>query len=188
MAVIVGAGVVLALLYFLAVDPYLNSRDDLIEQRSKLLDRKKQVDALFASKRHLTPIWADMLQGGLRSSPGDAEQQAYQAVLDWAQNAGFGFGGLKPDKAVQQQNGFEVLSFHVSGTGSNAQLARMLWSMETASIPIRLVEIQITPRREGFDELAVQLTVSTVCRVPDSAVPAKPVASAGAAANAWGQS
>ncbi len=56
--------------------------------------------------------------------------------------------------------------------------SRLLWSLETASIPVRVTEMHITPRKEGTDDLSVQLSISTLCLLPDTDKQSRTVASA----------
>jgi hypothetical protein len=41
-------------------------------------------------------------------------------------------------------------------------IARLTWALETAQIPVRVNEMTITPRKEGTDDLQIQLSVSTL--------------------------
>ena len=54
---------------------------------------------------------------------------------------------------------------------------KLLWSLETATIPVRVNDMQVTPRREGTDDLTIRLSVSALCMPPDAG--AKPPPGAG---------
>jgi hypothetical protein len=47
-------------------------------------------------------------------------------------------------------------------------IAMLVYRVETAPIPLRVDDLHVTPKREGGDELQVQLTVSTLGRKPNA--------------------
>ena len=49
-----------------------------------------------------------------------------------------------------------------AGTGSMNAVSRFLWRVETAGIPLRVKEMQLGSRKEGADDLTVQLRLSTI--------------------------
>jgi hypothetical protein len=123
-----------------------------------------------------------MQKGGLKVDPSQAESQALHAVLDWAGAADLNLASLKPER-TSQEGKFQVISFSVTGNGSTPAIARLLWAMETATIPVRVNDMQITPRREGTDDLSVRFSISALCLPPETNKPAK----SGATASAGGQ-
>ncbi len=44
----------------------------------------------------------------------------------------------------------------------------MLWSLETAKIPLRLNEVRIKPRKDDTDDLSVSVNVSALCKPPEA--------------------
>ncbi len=147
--------------------PYLTQRDAIAAGRDDAKRRLSEADSLFERQRRLRDLWAEMQRGGLKVNPSQAESQALQAVLDWAQGAGVELAALKPERSTQEGK-FQVISFNVTGNGSMASISRLLWSLETASIPVRLNDMQITPRKEGTDDLSVRLSVSALCMPPEA--------------------
>ena len=63
---------------------------------------------------------------------------------------------------VSQEKAFEVLSYDVTATGSTPAVAHLLWALETATIPLRLNEVQISSRPENTDNLTVRMNISTL--------------------------
>lgn len=154
------------------LSPYFAKRTAIADQRSQILEEMDKANDLFARQRQLRKIWAEMQKGGLKADASEAESQALRAVLDWAQGAGVNLAALKPERSTQEGK-FQIISFHVTLTGTVASMSRLLWSMETATLPVRVNDMQVTPRREGTDDLSVQLSVSTLCLLPDADKPAK---------------
>ncbi len=129
-----------------------------------------KAEELFAGERKLRPVWTSMLMGGLKSVPSQAESQAQNALLEWARSSGVSVASLKPERSAQE-NQFQVINFGMTGTGTMASISRMLFSVESSAIPVRLTQLQVTPRREGTDDLSVRLSLSTLCVVNETPKP-----------------
>jgi hypothetical protein len=68
---------------------------------------------------------------------------------------------------------FEVIGFHLTGNGSTPAMGRLLKSFETAAIPVRVEEMQLTPLKEGTDNLKIELSLSTLCQLAPTDATAK---------------
>ena len=179
-AIGVGAAVGLYLLDSVVIAPYaerLNALDrDTQAATSEMNDR----NATFDRQHELNKVWTAMTRGGLQDDAGAAESQALKATLDWAGRAGVAVTALKPDRTTDEAP-FQIISFHATAAGRTPALAELLWDIETATIPVRLTDLSVTPAKEGTDQLTVQFGVSTLCQ--PKVDPAK-----AAAANAGGNS
>jgi hypothetical protein len=177
------AAVALLALNSFALSPYLDKRNEIaidLAKTNKELDRS---DELFRHQRLLRPVWAKIKSAGLMTDSSDATIQARQAILDWTDSAGLFVAALHTEPRSSQQGQFQVIIFHITVNGPLYAISRLLWSTENAGIPLRVNEMQITPRKEGTDDLSVQLTISTISQVPQAVAPA---AHPGAAAAANG--
>ncbi len=156
------------LLNYAVVQPFLNYRAQL---KTDLASARKDVDdaqVLFNRQSGHEKDWKAMTGSSFKSSPSEAESQVLHSVRDWAQESGLGLESLKPEHSVQdKESTFQDMGFRASGTGSMAALARMLWRLETAQVPLHVNSVQITPRKEATDDLTVQLSISTVCLNPE---------------------
>lgn len=161
------AAVAILVLDQLALSPYLARRTAINTERAQVMEDLNKANDLFTRQRKLRNVWANIEKGGLKVDSSAAESQALQAVLDWAQSAGVELAAIKPERSTQEK-WFQVIRFHVTANGPMASISRLLWSLETAAIPVRVNDVQIIPRREGTDDLTVQLGVSTLCLLPDS--------------------
>lgn len=163
-AIGVGAALGLLLLDQVVITPYTD-RLTAIDQQTQVAGAKvTDAATTFSRQRRMQKVWKEMQAGGLKSDESQAESQALHAVLDWTQNAGVNLAALKPER-TQTQGQFQIISFHITGTGNTPEIARLLWGMETATIPVRVNDMQITPIKEGSDNLTIQLSVSTLCQV-----------------------
>lgn len=153
--------------YQFVVTPYFDHRKTIAEERKKLDDEKETASHLFSRQDRLRKVWTEIQKGGLKTDPSEADSQVYNALLNWAATAGVDVPALKPDRSMQEGK-FQINSYHVMLSGPLRAMSRMLWAVETANIPVRVNEIQIRPQKEGTDDLSVQLSVSTLCLLPDS--------------------
>lgn len=169
-AIVVAAAVGLFVFDRFALTPYSEARTQVLDELDRTTKDLANADRLFDQRKSLTKSWTAAGNGGIKANRSLAESQAQQAVLDWARSAGVNVASLKPERD-QQQNGLQVISFHVNCTGSMLGLSKLLYSLETAPIPIRLNDLQITPRREGTDDLTLQMGVSTLAILADTAKP-----------------
>ncbi len=169
-AIGVGVAAVALGLWSVVISPYIDNLGlltDRIASAQGALDDQK---ALFRRKEELQKVWSDLTHGGLSDNVSAAESQAVLAVLGWAGDAGVTVTALKPDRA-SDENKFQILSYHITAVGRTPDVARLMWDIETATIPVRLTDVQVTPRKEGTDDLTIQFGVTTLVQPP--APPAK---------------
>ncbi len=147
------------------------------DANGKLVDRA----ALFTQQRELSKVWADMTKNGLSTDPSAAESQAQLAVIRWAGESGARLQSIGPTKATDEKQ-FQTMGFHVTAQGDTPSVGRLLWDLETASVPVRVTDIQVTPLKEGTDNLTINFGVSTLCILPGAGV-AKPAPAPAAASD-----
>ena len=176
----VGATVLFAGLYQLVIDPFFEE-SRVIE--TKHMDVKKKLaaaDVLFKRRVSLRPIWTDMNKsGGLKSDVSESETQVQELLAGWAKESGLAWTSEQPNdhlsigsvdrKSDKPEAQFESLGVHATGSGTMAQIANLLWKVESAPKLLRITEIHITPKKEGTDNLQIQLNVATVSLIPGGA-------------------
>jgi hypothetical protein len=171
-AVGVAAALGILLLDRFVLTPYAALRDTIVTDQRQVTDSLTSADLLFTRQRQLRKVWTQMQAGGLKTDPSQAESQALGALLEWTRSAGVNLAALTPERTVQQDR-FRVISFSVKVTGPMAAMSRLLWAMESATIPVRVTELRINPQREGIDDLSMQMSVSTLCLTGDASSPGK---------------
>lgn len=149
-------------------------------------------DVLFANGDRLNRRWTTMLAAGIKADVPQAESQALNALRDWAQDAGVSLASLKGER-VENGEHFGVVLLRATCTGSLRSISQLLWRVQTADIPLRVTDLQLVTRKEGTDDLTLQLGVSTLCLAAPTdplkppgggrARPVGPLASAAGAAN-----
>lgn len=175
------AAIGLLLLDQFLLSPYTVRRESVAKDLEIARSAQSKADDAFRMQNRLKKTWADFQQRGLKSEYSLAEGQALQAILDWAQTANVTLAGVKPERTVTQES-FQIISFHVTATGTMNNLSRLLLALETATIPLRVNDLQIAPKKENTDELTLQMSVSTLSTVPEDSKPRSAVSDAGSAA------
>ena len=166
------AAIGLLLLDQVVLAPFVAQRDSIDKNRAGLQTQLDTASDLFSRERRLRKIWSELEAGGLNLDPSQAEGQALRSIIAWAEKSGVSLSALKPERSTDERK-FEVISFNVTGTGAMPDLARLMWAMETAPIPMRVTDMQITPRKEGTDDLSARISVSALC-LPPQATPSAP--------------
>src|SRR5665213_823693 len=153
-------------LYSVVVGPYLDRRAQIEKDLQFVQADIDKSDALQRKQQRLLVVWKAMNSNGLQSDAGEAQKQIAHTLEDWRTQTGLTIETM-PTPQDHAQGKFRVMTLNPTYVGSQAMLAQMLWRMETASIPLRLEKIQINPRaKEGFDDLKIVMTISTLSRIP----------------------
>ncbi len=150
-----------------------------IETRRQAMDLNMQkavsglrsARTLFSQKKELLPVWQGMIESGLTGGVSEAESQVLHAVRNWSQESGLVLVSLRPE-SVTDVGELEELSFQASGTGSMAAVVGFLWRLEDSALPIKVTEMQLGSRKEGTDDLSLQIRISSVCRTGETAAAA----------------
>ena len=173
--IIAGALIGVLLLYYVVIGPYFKNRREIAADIEKYNAELTNADVLAKRQVQMRKIEKALIAGGLENSPNEAQSQLGNNLADWAQEAGVNVIQLNLATIVSQpaknspEAKFHQIGFHLTGTGPLSTLSRLLWRLETASMPIRVSDIQIQPRngKEGQDDLQFTLSVSTLCRDSD---------------------
>lgn len=156
-----------------ALSPLLERRANLgVAESTAHVERARSEQVIETAPRQ-TDRWNGMIAAGLKSEVTEAESQAMRGLHDWANDAGITLMSLQPDRverAAQKDAAFRQVTLRASGTGSMRSVGRFLHRVQTATIPIRVTDLQVNARKDGTDDLMVTLAVSTLVR---SETPAK---------------
>lgn len=140
----------------------LNKANDMIAaHQSKLLDANN----LFSSDTAAQRRWKEMAGNGLKSDASASEGQLLDRVREAAQQAGLSLQSLKPERS-ERVSGFYRITIRVTANGSMWRVSRFMESLQRSKIPLRLTDVQITARKEGTDDLSLQMGVSTIFDPP----------------------
>lgn len=143
------------------ITPLMKSGAELRAEEERLNAEMLNASRLFRRRRLMADRWEELTAGGLSSDPAEAESRLLHATQDWADDARLSLSAVKPERAEQTGRTREI-RIAASGTGSMRAVARFLWQAETTALPLRISELQLGTRREGADDLSLQLRASTL--------------------------
>ncbi len=178
----VAAAVGIFALDWFVISPYATAREAFATQRETSLKKIAENHHLFHDERDMRRLWSQMAKNGVTDSPPETERKMLHALRQWAQDAGVTNLSLRPER-TNREYGFVKVVVHANGSAPQASATKLLWSVESATVPIRVDEIQLTPNKEGTDDLQVQLTASMLCVATDAdknpePAPARPAGNA----------
>jgi hypothetical protein len=159
-AVVVAAAALL--LDGLVLSPYLNWRSSLAAQckaQAALLDNARHS---LEKEKQLRQTLAGM-DASMTSDSSAAEGQLHHLVHDWEQQAAVTNASFERLRTIEE-HGLVHLTYHVAADGNTAAVAMLLYRIETAAIPIRIDDLQITAKGDGGDNLQVHLNISSLCK------------------------
>ena len=170
-ASVTGAAMGLFALDRYAITPYFTERKAVADQLAVVTKQTADATRKFREQRRLQGEWRNMISGGLKSDAGDAEQQLYESVRDWAREAGVAVTASDPQRVVRPDR-TQVVRLRVTGSGTTAAFSKLLWKVETSPLPLKVDEFTLTG--QGNDDLNVTLVVSTIWLRPPSPDDNKP--------------
>jgi len=155
--------------------PLMAANADLGAQIRSYEGRLTDAQSKFDGRRRRARRWAEMQNSGLRRrDASEAESQMFNSIREWAQDSGVTLQSVKPERAepvklspADKEASFWRPSLRVNGSGRMEQIGRFLWHVQTAAMPARLAEVQINTRKEGTDDLSLQMVISTIYLPPD---------------------
>jgi hypothetical protein len=159
-----------------AADSYIEQRIDLIAQANEKL---RAVDDARATMRREIEL-RRYLAGPGSSMTFDAatlEGQLLHLMRDWQEQTGVSSPSFQRI-SLTKEHGFIRLTFQLGATGGIGPVAGLLYRVETSPIVLRVDSTQLRPSGENGGDVAMQLTLSALCRPgaskpPDSQVAAQ---------------
>lgn len=109
--------------------------------------------------------WEEMNKAGLKLNANAAMGKLQHEILNWAKESRLSIAqrGDRPQGDKQ----FQKVTVHVSASQTMQSISEFLWRVNAATFPIRVTDLQIRPKREGSEELMMDVGISTLCLVPE---------------------
>lgn len=161
MAMIAVAVVGFLVLNKFLIGPVAGKLQRLETQKEQLLVELSEARNLFQKRRVLEKRWNTALSAGLRNEV-EAESKVGRALDEWSQEARLTLSSVKPER-VASDKGLKEMTFVVVGTGTLDAVARFLWQIETAPLPIKVKDMQLGSSNESGQSMSIQLRLSTLC-------------------------
>ncbi len=143
------------------VTPLLEHRAQVEAEKQNLLREMRIAMNQFARRRQMGQEWKDMLAAGLKGDAAEVESRVLHAVRNWSEESGLSLSSVKPER-IARGGDLQEITFHAAGIGSMRSVAQFLWRLETSSLPVRVKDLQLGSRKEGADELSLQLRISAL--------------------------
>jgi Tfp pilus assembly protein PilO len=101
-----------------------------------------------------------MLSDGLRSDA-EVESRILGALREWSGAAGLALSSIRPER-VSSEKGLQEMILSVAGKGTLDSVARFVWQVETASLPVKIKDMQLGSSSESGDSMSLQLHLSAL--------------------------
>ena len=120
-----------------------------IERGKNLLDRETTI----------TRRWSDMQRTSLSKNSSSAEETVITAANQWGDDSGITFTSFKPQWILYDED-YQTYDCRANATGDLESISRFVFALETASLPVRAEEIEITSRDDSGNNLTLALRFS----------------------------
>ena len=152
--------------------PYLRHRTQLTVDKQGILVDLENAHGLFARREKLSPKWEEILKSGLKPDAASAESAALNALRDWAEESGLTLSSLKPERS-NKRGQMQEITFQAICVGPMNGVSKFLWRVEDAALPVKVSDLQLSTRKEGTDDLTLQVRIAVLCLAPPPAKPSK---------------
>lgn len=147
--------------------PLVTANNELNAQVDGCQQQLEKAQRLFKNSRRKSQDWSRMQTNGLRrKDASETESLILNRIRDWAQDAGMSLSSVKPER-TEKEKSFQKITFRATGIGGMSQISRFLGRIKDSDVPVRIGELQITARKEGTDDLSLQLGISTIYLAPE---------------------
>ncbi len=135
-----------------------------VETAQRDLDAARRT---FENDEHARRRWTEMAGRTLMTNAPDSEVQLLNRAREWADASRLSLQSLKPERS-EREEGFQKITIRATAIGSMRQVAQFLYQVQSADIPVRISDIQLTARKENTDDLSVTIGLSTIYLPPDA--------------------
>ena len=134
------------------------------DQRQTLLAQVNEAQDLFERRRLNERKWKTMVADGLQNDA-EAESRVMRALGQWSQEARLTLTSLKPER-LPGAKGLKEMTFVVAGRGRLDAVARFLWQVETAQLPVKVKEMTLGAS-EADESISLELSLSALYFGPE---------------------
>ena len=142
------------------INPVQAKRDEMESQRQELLGDLNEAEMLIANHVRMRRKWNTIVSDGLRNEA-EAESRILSAVTEWSNAANMALSSIRPER-ISSDRGLQEMIFTVAGRGSLESVARFLWQIETAALPVKIKDMQLGSSSEAGDSMSLQLHLSAL--------------------------
>ena len=169
--IVIGTVVVVGILALdrLFLTPLIERRQEINANIRLETEKMEKATALMTNRSRVSRKWTEISGTTLKVDGATAEGQIIRAVNDWAQDAGLNVSSVKPERAEKEKDtSFVKITFRANATGNMSAITKFMWRLQTSKVPIRVTDLSITTRRDGMDDLSLDLGISTIYMPPEA--------------------
>jgi hypothetical protein len=149
-----------------AYDPMKAKLDDLGMQRTSLEGELTEANLLLENLPRWQRTWKDLKANGLQNAT-ETESRVFSALREWSRTAGMSVSSIKPDR-ISSDKGMHEMIFTVAGKGSLESVARLLWEIETAPLPVKIKDMTLGSSSDAGESMSLQLHLSALYLGPEN--------------------
>lgn len=142
------------------VGPISARREEIKAQKLELQAELQNAQLLFTRQKLMERKWKMLLSDGLLNDA-EAESKIARALDEWSKEAMLTLSSIKPER-VASDKGLKEMTFVVAGMGTLEAVSRFLWQIETAPMPIKVMDMQVGSTNETGKNMSLQLRLSAL--------------------------
>jgi Tfp pilus assembly protein PilO len=143
------------------VGPISTRREKVKAHKLELQAELQNAQLLFTRQKLIERKWKMLLTDGLRNDA-EAESKVARALDEWSKEAMLTLSSVKPER-VASDKGLKEMTFVVAGMGTLEAVSKFLWQIETAPMPIKVMDMQIGSTNDTGQSMSMQLRLSALC-------------------------
>ena len=147
------------------ISPVLAYRQTLAMEVDSLTDVLAHDRRLIRQGVKEQKRWKKMMLAGLPSTASEADSRTLAAINQWANETGLELVSVKPEYQRSDEILVPVI-FRVSATGNIQSIAKFIWQVETAAMPVCVEGMQISQHTKSKGSLSLQMGLSSLYRQP----------------------
>lgn len=151
------------------ITPMLDRRDALLAEEMRLITEAQHANRLLSEKRRAMRRWEDLTREHLLADASQAESAILHAVRDWSRQAGLSLTSVQPDRTGGGEGEY-VIALAASANGDMQAVARFLFQLEQADLPVRVERMRLSAAGEG-GRLNLDVRLSTIYQPPATTKP-----------------
>jgi len=143
------------------VGPISARREEMKLRKLELKAELENAQLLFTRQKLMERKWKTLLSDGLLNDA-EAESKIARALDEWSKEASLTLSSVKPER-IASDKGLKEMTFVIAGMGTLEAVSRFLWQIETAALPIKVMDMQAGSTNETGQSMSLQLRLSALC-------------------------
>ena len=145
----------------IVVGPISARREEIKARKLELQAELQNAQLLFTRQKLMERKWKTLLSDGLLNDA-EAESKIARALDEWSKEAMLTLSSVKPER-VASDKGLKEMTFVVAGMGTLEAVSKFLWQIETAPMPIKVMDMQVGSTNDTGQSMSLQLRLSALC-------------------------